>query len=115
VVARYRPQRDQARLLLPVKLPMVHPLWWASVEGCLKTLLKVLLLRTLATVGWLTSTASLLPSRPPAWSFRTLIGFEQDASMSELAGRGGTCGDQVLELFSLGFGEDNGILFLHNL
>jgi hypothetical protein len=50
----------------------------------------------------------------PAWSISTLVGFEQDASVSELAGAGSASSDQVLEIVSFGFVEDIRILFLHN-
>jgi hypothetical protein len=40
----------------------------------------------------------------PAGALRALVGFEQDASVSELAGRGGARRNQALELFSFGFG-----------
>jgi hypothetical protein len=50
----------------------------------------------------------------PAGPLGALVGFEQDASVSELAGRGAASCDQALELFSLGFAQDNGIFLLHN-
>ena len=44
-----------------------------------------------------------------------LVGLEQDcASGGELAGRGRAGGDQAFEVVWVGFGKDNGILFLHN-
>jgi hypothetical protein len=43
-----------------------------------------------------------------------LVGFEQDASVSELAGRGCARGDQAFEVVSFSVSEDNGIFLLHN-
>jgi hypothetical protein len=40
--------------------------------------------------------------------------FEQDSSVRELTGRSAASRSQALALFSFGFGEDNGILFLRN-
>jgi hypothetical protein len=51
---------------------------------------------------------------PPAWALGILAGFEQDASVSDRVGRGGASCYKLLQLFSLGFGQDNGIPFLHN-
>src|SRR5215210_5951116 len=70
-------------------------------------------LRTLQTVGWLTSRLCD-PLIDPGRTFGALVGLEQDASVGELAGRGRAGGDQALEIVSFGFGKDNGILFLHN-
>jgi hypothetical protein len=66
----------------------VHPCHrFTPVEGCLKTLLKVLLAHP--GYGWLAHLHSIrdLPidsARP----LRALVGFEQDPSVGELAGTG---------------------------
>jgi hypothetical protein len=50
----------------------------------------------------------------PGWTLVALVGFEQDASVSELAGRSSASRDQALEVVSFGLCEDNWILLLHN-
>src|SRR5918995_3334346 len=50
----------------------------------------------------------------PAKTLGALVGFEQDASVGELAGWGGARGDQALQIVSFGFAEDYGIFLLHN-
>jgi len=106
-------KRHKARLLLPIELSVVLPVGRASVYGFLKALLDIVLahsgdggLAHLHRIGYL-----LIDS---ARTLRALVGFEQDASVSELAGRGGASGDQVLKLNSFSVTQDYEILFLHN-
>lgn len=61
-------------------------------------------------MAWLQRLGNLLID--PAGALRALVGFEQDASVSELTGRGGARCNQALELFSFGFDKDNGNFFL---
>jgi hypothetical protein len=50
----------------------------------------------------------------PARSLWTLVGFEQDTSVGELASRSCARREQAFQLFSFSFAEDNGIFLLHN-
>ena len=100
--------------MLSIQLATVLPVWWAPVEGRLKALLEVALAHP--GNGRLARLHSICDGFiDPARPLQTLVGFEQDPSVGELAGRSGARGDQALELFSFGFGQDNGILFLHDL
>src|SRR5829696_1904420 len=69
-------------------------------------------LRTLQTVGWLDRLGD--PLVHPSVPFRTLIGLQQDAGVSELAGGGGARGDEPLQMVSFGIAEDDWIFLLHN-
>jgi hypothetical protein len=69
-------------------------------------------------LGWRPSRRDLHRIRDllvhPARTLGALVGFEQDASVGELAGWGGARGDQALQIVSFGFAEDYGIFLLDN-
>src|SRR5215204_5273750 len=106
-------QSDEARLLFAVELATVLPLRRASVQGRLKTLAAVLFANPgdgrLAGLDRLGD-----PFVHPSFPFRTLIGLQQDAGVSELAGGGGARGDEPLQIVSFGIAEDDWISLLHN-
>jgi len=107
-------KRDQpCLLLLSVQFPVILSVRSTAVESCLRALAEVLF----AHSGH-SRLACLHRFRDrivhPAWSLRALVGLQQNTGMCELVGRGGTCRNQALELFSFGFGQDNGIFLVHN-
>ena len=108
-----RGQGEKPRLLLPIELSVVLSVGWASVYGCLKAFLKVLLAHpTDGRLAYLHGLRDRIVN--PARTLCALVGLEQDASVSELSGRGSAGRDQALELISFGMCEDNGILLLHD-
>jgi hypothetical protein len=103
---------DQPRFLLAVQFPQVHAPWCPPVQGGLQPRLDELLpdardrrLADLHRVG----------NRriDPARATRAFVRFEEDPRMSQLARRGGARGEQLLELVTFGFGQENHVFLVH--
>jgi hypothetical protein len=106
-------KRDQARLLLCIKLATVLSPRRASVEGRLETLLDVLpAYPGHGRLARLHSLRDLLIYQ--SRSLGALVCLQQETGVCEHAGGRGSGGYEVLQLFSFSVAENKGIFLLHN-
>lgn len=95
-----------------VKLALILAAWSTTMKGSLKTLLTKAFanprnsgLRDLNGFG-----NGIVD---PSWPVRTLVGFEEDASVHKQTSRRSTCSNQALKMVTFAVGQDDRIFLIH--